>query len=76
MEAFLADVDLHNTAIEEILAKNHITLDLLKDMDRGDLQNIGIGAYGHQQKILKGIKKLQQGQPFLSISLIFLFLLV
>ena len=73
MEAFLADVGIHNTAIEEILAKNHITLGLLKDMVRGDLQNIGIGAYGHQQKILKGIKKLQQGQPFLSISLIFLF---
>ena len=57
MEAFLADVDLHNTAIEEILAKNHITLDLLKDMVKGDLQNIGIGAYGHQQKILKGCPK-------------------
>ena len=65
MKDFLASIGLENTDIKEKLAKEHITLDLLKTMDHGHLQKIGITSYGVRHKLLKEVKNLDQGQPLL-----------
>ena len=68
MKDFLASIGLENTDIKEKLAKEHITLDLLKTMDHGHLQKIGITSYGVRHKLLKEVKNLEQGQPLLLLT--------
>lgn len=44
---------------------SQITLDVLADMGHEELKEIGINAYGHRHKLLKGIERLlgvQQGE--------------
>lgn len=54
--AFLVSIGLEFLA--ETLSKEHITLDILAEMNHEDLKQIGVSAYGHRHKILKGIEKL------------------
>lgn len=45
-----------------------ITLDVLADMGHEELKEIGINAYGHRHKLIKGVERLlggQQGKVFL-----------
>ena len=39
-----------------------ITLDVLADMGHEELKEIGINAYGHRHKLIKGIERLLGGQ--------------
>lgn len=44
-----------------------ITLDVLVEMGHKELKEIGINAYGHRHKLIKGVERLisgQQGIPF------------
>lgn len=39
-----------------------ITLDVLADMGHEELKEIGINAYGHRHKLIKGVERLLGGQ--------------
>lgn len=46
---------------------SQITLDVLADMGHEELKEIGINAYGHRHKLIKGVERLlggQQGEAF------------
>lgn len=52
-----------------------ITLDVLADMGHEELKEIGINAYGHRHKLIKGVERLlggQQGELFKNIFFIFI----
>jgi tankyrase len=44
--------------LKEIFEKEQITMDILIEMGHDELKDIGINAYGHRHKILKGVEKL------------------
>lgn len=39
-----------------------ITLDVLVEMGHKELKEIGINAYGHRHKLIKGVERLISGQ--------------
>lgn len=39
-----------------------ISLDVLADMGHEELKEIGINAYGHRHKLIKGVERLLGGQ--------------
>lgn len=41
---------------------SQITLDVLADMGHEELKEIGINAYGHRHKLIKGVERLLGGQ--------------
>lgn len=44
------------------LVLGQISLDVLADMGHEELKEIGINAYGHRHKLIKGIERLLGGQ--------------
>lgn len=61
---------LHNHLLL-LLWTIQITLDVLADMGHEELKEIGINAYGHRHKLIKGVERLlggQQGEFFKSSS--------
>lgn len=44
------------------IAYLQITLDILAEMGHEELKQIGVAAYGHRHKLLKGIEKNFSGQ--------------
>ena len=42
----------------DIFDREDITLDILAEMGHDDLKTIGINAYGHRHKLIKGVEKL------------------
>lgn len=66
---------LRNLGLEhlcDIFEKEQITLDVLVEMGHKELKEIGINAYGHRHKIIKGVERLlavQQGiNPYLTLN--------
>ena len=53
---FLSSVGLQQ--LHSIFTKEQITLDVLAEMNHNELKDVGITAYGHRHKIVKGIQKL------------------
>ncbi|XP_072095407.1 poly [ADP-ribose] polymerase tankyrase-2 isoform X1 [Mobula birostris] len=56
---------LRNLGLEhlcDIFEKEQITLDVLVEMGHKELKEIGINAYGHRHKIIKGVERLIAGQ--------------
>lgn len=45
-----------------VLVSGQISLDVLADMGHEELKEIGINAYGHRHKLIKGIERLLGGQ--------------
>ena len=45
-----------------VLLLCQITLDVLADMGHEELKEIGINAYGHRHKLIKGVERLLGGQ--------------
>jgi tankyrase len=41
---------------------HQITIDILAEMNHEDLKQIGVVAYGHRHKLIKGIEKLVSGK--------------
>ena len=46
------------TQLREIFEREQITVDILAEMGHDELKDIGINAYGHRHRILKGIEKM------------------
>ncbi|XP_067908702.1 poly [ADP-ribose] polymerase tankyrase-2 isoform X4 [Heterodontus francisci] len=66
---------LRNLGLEhlcDIFEREQITLDVLVEMGHKELKEIGINAYGHRHKIIKGIERLIAGQqginPYLTLN--------
>ncbi|XP_072311345.1 poly [ADP-ribose] polymerase tankyrase-1-like [Eucyclogobius newberryi] len=58
---FLKSLGLEH--LREIFQREQISLDVLADMGHEELKEIGINAYGHRHKLIKGIERLLGGQP-------------
>ena len=58
IEEFLDKLDPGLDIYKEVFNKNDITLEILKEMNRTDLKDIGITSFGHQHEILEGIKQI------------------
>ena len=56
VSGFLTTVGLEQ--LDDIFDREKITMDILVEMNHDDLKEIGITAYGHRHKIIKGIEKL------------------
>ncbi|KAH9524840.1 Poly [ADP-ribose] polymerase tankyrase-2 [Bulinus truncatus] len=56
VSSFLSSVGLEQ--LRDIFEKEQITMDILVEMGHEELKEIGINAYGHRHKILKGVEKL------------------
>uniref|UniRef100_A0A8C7A4H6 Poly [ADP-ribose] polymerase n=1 Tax=Nothoprocta perdicaria TaxID=30464 RepID=A0A8C7A4H6_NOTPE len=70
-EAEVAGLDMNITQFLKSLGLEHlrdifeteqITLDVLADMGHEELKEIGINAYGHRHKLIKGVERLLGGQ--------------
>ncbi|XP_036428039.1 poly [ADP-ribose] polymerase tankyrase-2 isoform X2 [Colossoma macropomum] len=66
---------LHKLGLEhllEIFDREQITLDVLVEMGHKELKEIGINAYGHRHKIIKGVERLISGpqslNPYLTLN--------
>ncbi|KAK7123067.1 hypothetical protein R3I94_019998 [Phoxinus phoxinus] len=60
---------LHNLGLEhllEIFDREQISLDVLVEMGHKELKEIGISAYGHRHKIIKGVERLISGPQSLN----------
>ena len=44
--------------LKDIFDNEQITMDILVEMGHEELKDVGINAYGHRHKILKGVEKL------------------
>ena len=45
----------------EVFDREQISVDILSEMGHEDLKQIGISAFGHRHKLIKGIEKLLSG---------------
>ncbi|XP_053244672.1 poly [ADP-ribose] polymerase tankyrase-2 isoform X5 [Podarcis raffonei] len=56
----------------DVFEREQITLDVLVEMGHKELKEIGINAYGHRHKIIKGVERLISGQqglnPYLALN--------
>ena len=59
ISAFLASLGLEQ--LREVFDREQITVDILSEMGHEDLKQIGISAFGHRHKLIKGIEKLLSG---------------
>uniref|UniRef100_UPI000D2FD262 tankyrase-2-like n=1 Tax=Maylandia zebra TaxID=106582 RepID=UPI000D2FD262 len=66
---------LENLGLEhllEIFDREQITLDVVVEMGHRELKEIGINAYGHRHKIIKGVERLISGpqslNPYLTLN--------
>lgn len=57
--AFLASLGLEQ--LREVFDREQISVDILAEMGHEDLKQIGITAFGHRHKLIKGIEKLVSG---------------
>ena len=58
--SFLSNIGLEQ--LRDIFEQEQITMDILVEMGHDELKDIGINAYGHRHKILKGVEKLLSGK--------------
>jgi tankyrase len=67
VSSFLTSVGLEQ--LRDIFEKEQITMDILVEMGHDELKDIGINAYGHRHKILKGLEKMVSGKGDLFIMI-------
>uniref|UniRef100_A0A2R5LDL0 Poly [ADP-ribose] polymerase n=2 Tax=Ornithodoros turicata TaxID=34597 RepID=A0A2R5LDL0_9ACAR len=60
LASFLASLGLNH--LREVFEKEKITIDILGEMGHEELKQIGVTAYGHRHKLMKGIEKLLTGR--------------
>jgi len=53
---FLSNLGLDH--LTELFEREHITTDILAEMGHEELKQIGVNAYGHRHRLLKGVEKL------------------
>ena len=54
--SFLESIGL--SQLRDVFEKEQITMDILAEMGHEELKEIGINAYGHRHKMIKGVEKL------------------
>ncbi|XP_059892389.1 poly [ADP-ribose] polymerase tankyrase-2-like isoform X2 [Gadus macrocephalus] len=66
---------LHNLGLEHLLDifdREQISVDVLVEMGHRELKEIGINAYGHRHKIIKGVERIVSGpqslNPYLTLN--------
>ncbi|KAG8193909.1 hypothetical protein JTE90_011464 [Oedothorax gibbosus] len=59
IHGFLLSLGLDH--LSDTFDREQITLDILAEMGHEELKQIGVNAYGHRHKLLKGIEKLYTG---------------
>ena len=47
--------------LREVFEREQVSVDILSEMGHEDLKQIGITAYGHRHKLIKGLEKLMSG---------------
>ena len=47
--------------LREIFEQEQVSVDILSEMGHEDLKQIGITAFGHRHKLIKGLEKLMSG---------------
>ena len=47
--------------LREIFEREQVSVDILSEMGHEDLKQIGITAFGHRHKLIKGLEKLMSG---------------
>lgn len=52
------DVYFSQQNLRDIFDREQITMDILAEMGHDELKDIGINAYGHRHKIVKGVEKM------------------
>ena len=55
---------IHSLSLEqlrEIFEREQVSVDILSEMGHEDLKQIGITAFGHRHKLIKGLEKLMSG---------------
>ena len=57
---FLESINLAH--LQEIFEREQISMDILVEMGHDELKEVGINAYGHRHKILKGLEKLMSAR--------------
>jgi hypothetical protein len=60
----------------QVFDREQISVDILAEMGHEDLKQIGITAFGHRHKLLKGIEKLLSGNGTRSKAVFFQVVLV
>jgi hypothetical protein len=55
LQEFLKLIELEQ--FFNVLESEHVTLRILAEMNHKELKDIGVGAYGHRHKIIKGVEK-------------------
>ncbi|KAL5021726.1 hypothetical protein ScPMuIL_000881 [Solemya velum] len=58
--SFLSTIGLEQ--LRDVFENEQITMDILVEMGHEELKDVGINAYGHRHKILKGVEKLLSGK--------------
>ena len=48
-------------SLREVFEREQISVEILSEMGHEDLKQIGITAYGHRHKLIKGLEKLMSG---------------
>ena len=48
-------------SLREVFEREQISVEILSEMAHEDLKQIGITAYGHRHKLIKGLEKLVSG---------------
>ena len=56
VSGFLGSLGLDQ--LRDVFEREQITMDILMEMGHEELKEVGINAYGHRHKILKGMEKL------------------
>ncbi|XP_070541191.1 poly [ADP-ribose] polymerase tankyrase-2-like [Ptychodera flava] len=57
---FLKNLGLDH--LRDIFEKEQISMDILMDMGHEELKDIGVNAYGHRHKLIKGMERVLGGQ--------------
>ena len=55
---------IHSLSLEqlrEIFEREQVSVDILSEMGHEDLKQIGVTAFGHRHKLIKGLEKLMSG---------------
>ena len=59
MSSFIYSLSLEQ--LREIFEREQVSVDILSEMGHEDLKQIGITAFGHRHKLIKGLEKLMSG---------------
>ena len=63
-------------SLREVFEREQISVEILSEMGHEDLKQIGITAYGHRHKLIKGLEKLVSGNGNLKFLALIMQMLI